>query len=358
MVEKTADGNVDLAGALRAREEAATVREVVVSSREEGISLSVEQVEAREDAASTREESLHLREEVLVAQEPEKDELFSSLREANEKLMLSSLATQEHSEEADRAKASAEEAAREAEQSARELLRVAEFRERLIGVVGHDLRSPLSAIQMGADLILREDDLNPRNTQLMVRIQNSARRMADIISAVLDFTAAHLGGGLPLKRNPTDLAELCRTIIEELELGHTGPADFKCQFTGDLKGVWDSQRLAQVVSNLAGNALQYAAPGSMISVQGSDDGDEVTLSIHNEGLAIPADVIAFIFEPFRRAAQTRADDGGHLGLGLYISKQIVVAHVGSLEVRSTADEGTTFTMRLPRSPPAEAALVL
>lgn len=311
---------------------------------------------SREQAANTREEAVHIREEAVSAELPEQEELFSTLKEANQQLILASLLTQEQSAEAVRAKASAEAATCEAEENARELLRVAEFRERLMGVVGHDLRNPLCAIEMGIDLMLAQE-LDSRSTQIMVRVRNSARRMSGIISAVLDLTAAHLGGGLPVVRKPTDLEELCRGIVEELELGRVGPADFTVQFTGDLNGVWDPERLEQVVSNLAGNALQHTAPGSIITVEGTDEGAFVSLSIHNRGAAIAADALPFIFEAFRRG-HSEAASTGHLGLGLYISKQIVAAHEGTLEVRSTADEGTTFTMRLPRSLPGEVALVL
>ena len=218
------------------------------------------------------------------------------LQEANEKLVLANLRSQELREEAELAQAGAEKTARELEESERELRQVAEFRERLLGVVGHDLRAPLQAISMTADVLLRRDDLDAGTEQAALRIRKSASRMAGIISQLLDFTRAHLGGGLPLSPKPVNLEAICRPIIEELEIGRAPSPAFTCEFTGDLNGTWDAERLAQVVSNIAGNAVQHGARGMPISILAKDEGATVLLAVSNQGNPIPPDVLPFIFD--------------------------------------------------------------
>ena len=172
---------------------------------------------------------------------------------------------------------------------------------------------------------------------------------------LLDFTRAHVGGGLPLARSSTDLRDLSLKIIDELELGHGLSGRFECDFVGDLRGEWDPDRLAQVISNLGGNAISHGTADTPITVTGRDWGAQIVLEISNRGEPIPSELLPFVFDPFRR--EERADKTSGLGLGLYISHQIVQAHGGSIAVRSTAKEGTTFTVRLPRWPPSGVAEV-
>jgi signal transduction histidine kinase len=167
--------------------------------------------------------------------------------------------------------------------------------------------------------------------------------MTRMISQLLDLTRARLGGGFPLEPKPTDLGEVCRNVVEEFE------APIQLEVEGDVTGTWDPDRLAEALSNIAGNAIEHAAPGTTVAVKAHADGPEVVVEISNRGEPIPADVLPFIFEPFRRARQERSATG-NLGLGLYIAKQIVNAGCGTLAAYS-ADGGTTFLMRLPRHAP-------
>ncbi len=221
---------------------------------------------------------------------------------------------------------------------------MAEFRELFIGILGHDLRNPLSSVVTSAALLLRRDRLNAQDAETVARIIRSSQRMTQMITQLLGLTQARLGGGLPIEPRPTDLREVCRNVVEEFE------TIIELEVEGDLSGTWDTDRLAEALSNLAGNALEYAAPGTAVRVEAHGDGAEVIVEISNQGEPIPAEVLPFIFEPFRRAQPREKSATGHLGLGLYIAREIVLSHGGTLEARSLGGT-TTFAMRLPRCPP-------
>jgi len=225
---------------------------------------------------------------------------------------------------------------------------VDELREQLLGVVGHDLRSPLSSISMAAALMLKRGGLRDDDAKATARIARSADRISNIISQLLDFTRARLGGGVPIDPKPTDFGEVCTEVIAEYEMVHSNRA--LC-FSSDMntQGVWDRERLAQVVSNLVGNAIQYSMPDSPIDVSLRGEGDVVSLWVHNDGPPIPAELLPTIFDPFRRGNRHAQRTEG-LGLGLFIVREMVRAHSGEIRVQSTEAEGTTFIVRLPRQP--------
>ncbi len=229
----------------------------------------------------------------------------------------------------------------ERKEAERALRAVAEFRELFIGILGHDLRNPLSAIDMAAARLLQRGHLDAKDAETVARVIRSSQRMVRMITQVLDLTRARLGGGLLIKLEPADLGQVCRNVVEEF--GST----VQVKFAGDLTGSWDRDRLEEVLSNLTGNAIQYAKPGTPVVVKAHADGAEVVVEISNQGDAIPEDVLPFIFEPFRRARQLEKSASGNLGLGLYIAHQIVLSHSGSLEAHC-ANGTTTFVMRLPR----------
>ena len=264
------------------------------------------------------------------------DALFVDQREANEQMFRAAIRAQDLEVEAG--------AARErAEESERELRSVAEFREMFIGVLGHDLRNPLGSIVGGAAALLRRGHLDAQDAETAARIIRGSQRMTRMITQLLDLTRARLGGGLVIEPTPTDLREVCRNVVEEFE------ATIEMDIAGDVTGLWDQDRLAEVLSNLLGNAVEYAAPGTVVIVKAHGN-EEVVVEITNRGEPIPADVLPFIFEPFRRARVPGKSATGNLGLGLYIAHQIALSHGGTLEVHS-ADGATTFVLRLPRRPP-------
>jgi PAS domain S-box-containing protein len=230
------------------------------------------------------------------------------------------------------------------------LRQAAEFRERFLGIVSHDLRSPLNAILLSANTLLKSDCVVQQHLKSVRRITLSAERMARMIAELLDFTRGRLGGGIPLHPRPENLRHLCRHVVEELEAGHP-ERELRLSASGHFQGEWDPDRIAQALGNLGMNALQHGTPGTPVDFRLQDEGGHVSVEVHNQGPPIPADTLPHVFEPFRRAVGEEPLAPQGLGLGLFIVKEIVAAHGGTLEVRSTREEGTTFTVRLPRRAP-------
>ncbi len=233
----------------------------------------------------------------------------------------------------------------------------AQFRERFVGMVGHDLRGPLTAIRMSADMALMRDADDPSAFQLtatraLERIRSASGRMERMIRDLLDFTRARLGGGIPVQRQETDLGHLTRTVLEEMAAAFP---DRHVEFRrrGDVSGCWDPDRLMQVLANLLGNALTHSPENRPVVIDLDGEREEVEFSVNNGGAPIPPDRLPVIFEPFQvgdEAAQHRG-----LGLGLFIAQSIAVSHGGSISAVSDAGQGTTFTLRLPRGRPPKGA---
>jgi signal transduction histidine kinase len=219
-----------------------------------------------------------------------------------------------------------------------------QFRDQFVGVLGHDLRTPLGAITAGAALLALPEDNPQRRSWVVIRIMNSAQRMERMIGDLLDVTRVRLGGSVPLKRRPADLQQVCEEAMIEIRAGQP-EAVVRFRASGDLRGDWDPDRLAQVVSNLIGNAIQHGG-GTPVTLSGYEEGDSVTLAVHNGGPLIPPEVLPFVFEPLARG---QPDSAGHsIGLGLFIARAIVSAHGGHIRVTSSTDAGTTFTVTLPK----------
>jgi len=230
------------------------------------------------------------------------------------------------------------------------------FREQFLGILGHDLRNPLQAISGNAGLLLRYGGLTEPQRKAVNRISISADRMARMINDLLDFTRTRLGGGYPVSRARMNVHDVLRQVVEELEVAHP-QRRFELSLSGNGWGDWDADRIAQAASNLVGNAVQYSPEDSPVQVLAKDDGDGVCVQVHNLGLPIPAERLPHIFDPFVRGQDGSKGQGRMgLGLGLYITHEIVRAHNGTLRVTSTEAEGTRFWMNLPRYAPAGNAL--
>ncbi|AEI62674.1 sensor histidine kinase [Corallococcus macrosporus] len=224
-----------------------------------------------------------------------------------------------------------------------------EFREQFIGMLGHDLRNPLNALSMSAQQLRRKGGLDERQGMLTERILTSAERMDRMIRQLLDFARARLGGGIPVMRSPCDVFEVVRRTVDELRASHPGRVVL-LESKGDGQGKWDADRLEQAVGNLVANALKYSPAESTVWVGAEGSEREVVLRIHNQGTPIPAEDLPHVFGAWRRGRRTASDTGAPsgLGLGLYITRQIVRAHDGDAHVASSATDGTTFLIRLPR----------
>lgn len=223
-------------------------------------------------------------------------------------------------------------------------------REQFLAILSHDLRNPIGAIIMGATLLEQAD--NSDTVELANVIRGSAERMNRMVNDLLDLTRTRLGAGIPVTPKPMDLASVCRQVVSELQSGHP---DFQLKFEaiGDLKGEWDSDRLTQVVSNLAANALQYGSSVEPVKIIARDQGVDVVFEVHNGGIPIPDNALRTIFTPMARhqpGGQSVDRNSRGLGLGLYIASEIVLSHGGTIGVTSTQEQGTTFKVTLPRFP--------
>jgi PAS domain S-box-containing protein len=222
----------------------------------------------------------------------------------------------------------------------------ASFEQQLIGIVSHDLRTPLHAILLSAGVLAAVPELGDRARRSVSRIQSSGERAARMVKELLDFTQARLGGGLPVNVRPADLHELTRRVVEDVRTVYPDRT-IELRQQGDGSGHWDEDRLAQMVQNLLTNALKYSPPRTKVEVTTSRGEAEATLCVHNLGPPIPQDFLPRIFEPLQRGSDEIDKSGRSIGLGLYIVKAIAEAHDATVEVESDAKSGTRFTVRLP-----------
>jgi PAS domain S-box-containing protein len=225
------------------------------------------------------------------------------------------------------------------------------FEQHLIGIVSHDLRNPLNAILLGTHLLLEREGLDERTLKVLLRIQSSAKRCTRLVGDLLDFTQARLGGGIPVNAAAGDLHTVVRQVVEDV-ITTSPERRVRVSTAGDGHGVWDLERLAQVVLNLVSNALKYSPPASVVDVRSEGDGDGVIVSVHNTGTPIAPEALARIFHPMQRATSHLENAARSVGLGLFIVKHMVEAHGGQVSVSSSAEEGTTFSFRVPRRPPS------
>ena len=213
-----------------------------------------------------------------------------------------------------------------------------DFREQFLAVVGHDLRSPLSAISIEAQLLRRTCDATSASAA-GERILGSTERMVRMVSQLLDVTRSRLGGGMPISKRHADLRALLGTVVQEV--ARASPERVVLRADTPALGAFDTDRMAQVFANLIGNALQHGEGDVSVSLQAIEQA--ATLTVHNGGDAIPEEECAHLFDAFHHG---RGQPAG-LGLGLYITREIVRGHNGSIEVQSSLAGGTTFVVTLP-----------
>jgi PAS domain S-box-containing protein len=235
----------------------------------------------------------------------------------------------------------------ESRQAQQELQRRADFEQHLVGMVSHDLRNPLNAILLTTRSLLRRGGLDDGQTRGVERIQGSVERAIRMIRDLLDFTQARLGGGILLERRRVDMHEVVRGVLDEVEVAHPG-REVRWGREGCGLGEWDADRIAQVMQNLVTNALKYSPEGTPVRVESRGVEGALVLSVHNGGQPIAPGQMERLFQPFQRATAEVDKAGRSVGLGLYIVKHLVDAHGGALDVRSTSEEGTTFSVRVPR----------
>jgi signal transduction histidine kinase len=225
--------------------------------------------------------------------------------------------------------------------------RVDQSRRMFMGILGHDLRQPLTSILMFSDVLLSpKAPADPR--PVVAGIRRCSDSMARMLTDLLDFTSSQLGSDMPVHPISCDIGAVCEELVQEMRTSAPGAA-FYYKASGDTSGTWDPVRLRQLISNLLSNSLQHGDPRGPVTASIHGGEDEVTLKVHNFGKAVPSEAIGTLFDPMVRVAASDAHrPHGSVGLGLYICREIATAHGGDISVTSSAEEGTTFAVRLPR----------
>lgn len=222
-------------------------------------------------------------------------------------------------------------------------------REMFVAVLGHDLRTPLSAVLMATTFMRDSGELPEPHQLLSGRVVSSATRMARMVDDLLDFTRSRLGSGIPVDRVPADLQVVVQDAVNEIRAAFP-VARIDLDVRGELDGAFDAPRITQALINLLGNAVQYGTPGGSIRVAASGSADYVSLEVQNHGPSIPPASLSGLFSPFKRLRGGDSARYAHnLGLGLYIAERIITAHDGTIAVSSSDEAGTLFRIRLPRA---------
>lgn len=219
-----------------------------------------------------------------------------------------------------------------------------------LGILGHDLRTPLGAILLGADVLRRSEGLGARATKISSQIYTSVKRASQIVGDLLDLTRCQMGPGIPVKKERLDLLPLCEHIVDEIRAFHPS-TDILFEKKAPAAGEFDGARMEQVFSNIISNAVQHGDNQQPIEVALHVTDESVVFSVHNSGEPIPDDVLPFIFNPMGRFSQHSIIDHGPsegLGLGLFIASEIVTSHGGVIEVISNQERGTTFLVTIPK----------
>ena len=215
------------------------------------------------------------------------------------------------------------------------------FAEQMIGIVSHDLRNPLSTIQLSAT-VLKAQELTPKQHKRVEAILRATAHGTRMISDLLDFTQARLGRGLRLERAEIDPHALVGQAVDDLRVAHPGRA-LVLKTSGSGRMSADAQRLAQLLGNLVANAMTHGEPEGTVTVVAAIDDRALTRSVHNTGAPIPVEQLATLFEPMTRGSSR----GEGIGLGLFIVREIARRHGGDVVVRSTAEDGTAVEVVVP-----------
>ena len=222
-------------------------------------------------------------------------------------------------------------------------------RELFLAVLGHDLRAPLSTLSMAGQLLMSEATPAAQVGPIGLRIERCARLMSIMVDDLIGYTRTQLGAGMPTMLLDTDLRSICEAAVEDALATHPG-SDFDVALVGDLVGHYDGVRMHQLMTNLLINAAQYGGRSAPVLLRARADADTVIIEVTNQGNTIPADSLQSIFRPLiQLPAEGDARPGTSLGLGLFIAREIALAHGGTIVVSSSEMQGTTFTVRLPRN---------
>jgi signal transduction histidine kinase len=220
-------------------------------------------------------------------------------------------------------------------------------RDFFMAMLGHDMRGPLSTIQLTAKYLLKTNAAE-NVISAVSRIDRSGRRMQALLDDLFDFNRIRFGLGIAIAPAPADLGQEFAIEVEQLRAAHPGHV-IELQVDGDVQGEWDANRLNQVLGNLVSNAVRYGDANAPVRVVLLGQPTEVILQVSNRGPRIEPPFLSQIFDPLKRGPETQSASGrdGNLGLGLYIAREIATAHGGTIEARSDENQ-TVFSVRLPR----------
>lgn len=224
---------------------------------------------------------------------------------------------------------------------------VTNSRSLFLGVVGHDLRNPLCAVEMGLRMVLRDGgNLDEGQTMILTQVLAATKRAGAIVSDLFDLTREAVGSELPVHRVPTNLSVVARQIVEEMRLFHP-EQDIELIVDGDLTGDFDAARVGQVLSNLTGNAIMHGASDEAVRVSLTGENRHCVLRVRNGGKVLSDECLQSISED-HVGGREASSSAAHMGLGLYITRKLVAAHNGSMTITSSSEDGTVFSVRLPR----------
>jgi len=223
-------------------------------------------------------------------------------------------------------------------------------RELFLAILGHDLRAPLSSMTSAGDLLSRARLDQDKVADIGLRVKRGARQMSSMVEDLIGYTRTQLGAGMPTMLRPADLAEIGRAAIDDASASHPGTG-FEPRFDGALHGQFDSVRLQQLLTNLLINAAQYGSDGRPVRLHARGTADAITVEVRNDGPVIPPESLESIFSPLVQlpGVEPEARPRTSLGLGLYVAREIALAHGGTISAASSAAEGTVFTVLLPRA---------
>lgn len=224
-------------------------------------------------------------------------------------------------------------------------------RDTFLAILGHDLRSPLATMTMAGAFLTREGEGTERTMQIGARVKRSAATMTTMVNDLLQYARTELGGKMPISPNLGDLRDICQASVDEASAAHPECA-FQLSSQGETIGDFDGPRLSQVFSNLLNNAAQYRSDEKPVTLAVKGGSRVLTVTVTNFGGEIASESLRAIFDPLVQLSVSSGQKGPastSLGLGLFIAREITVAHGGSIDVESSARKGTVFTVRLPRS---------
>ena len=222
-------------------------------------------------------------------------------------------------------------------------------RDTFLAILGHDLRGPLATMTSAGDLLTIPGTGTERTEQVGVRVKRSARMMTSMVNDLLEYARTQLGSSIPIVPRLANVSEICRAALEDARAVYPD-CTFQADAPNDLWGEFDHIRVQQVIANLLNNAAQYRSKAYPVTLAVGSEPTAVVVEVKNRGPVIPPDALQVIFNPLVQVPSSNPEQdrpSGNLGLGLFIARQITVAHGGTLSATSSERDGTAFTLRLP-----------